>query len=193
MLEDEYLPANVERAKDKFVVLSGCSGSGKSSLLSALAERGYRVVPEPGRQVIREQMFIGGDATPEKDVFKFLELTISRTIHHMISEARTNSVVFFDRSIVDQVGGYDFLKIEVPAHLRKAVELFRYHRRVFITPPWPEIFRNDTERTHSFDQAMAIYATQLKTYERLGYELVLVPQLSVAERADFVLGNLVPE
>jgi len=190
VLEDGYLPDSVGQAKDKFVVLSGCSGGGKSSLLSALAARGHRVFAEPGRQVIREQNCIGGDATPEQDVLKFLDFTISRTMHHMISAASTHAVAFFDRSIVDQVGGFERMGMEIPTHLQRAVELFRYHRRVFITPPWPEIFRNDTERRHSFEDAVANYESQMKTYERFGYELVFVPKLAVEDRADFVLTML---
>jgi len=32
---------------DRFVVLSGCSGGGKSTLLAELARRGHSVVEEP--------------------------------------------------------------------------------------------------------------------------------------------------
>jgi predicted ATPase len=192
MLEDDYLPAHVGRAADRFIVLSGCSGSGKSSLLNALAGRGHRVFPEPGRQVIREQAYIGGDAIPTRDLLKFLELTISRTMHQMINAASTESLIFFDRSIVDQVSGFELLGIEPPAHLQKATELFRYHHRVFITPPWPESFRNDAERTHSFEDALAGYGALLKGYNRFGYELVFVPQLNVDERADFVQRHFPP-
>jgi predicted ATPase len=192
VLEDDYVPADVRYAKDKFIVISGCSGAGKSSLLGALSKRGHRVVAEAGRQVIREQTYIGGDATPGRDVVKFLEFTISRTMHQMISAASTKSLIFFDRSIVDQVGGFQHLGMEAPEHLRKAAELFRYHRRVFITPPWPEIFRNDAERTHGFEDALATYDVQLQAYVRLGYDPVFVPQVAVEERADFVERNLPP-
>ena len=192
MLEDGYAPSDVGRAKDKFIVISGCSGAGKSSLLSALSKRGHRVFAEPGRQVIREQAYIGGDATPRGDMLKFLELTISRTMHQMISAASTDSLIFFDRSIVDQVSGFDLLGIEPPAHLKKAAELFRYHHRVFITPPWPAVFRNDTERTHGLEGALAGYGALLEGYKRFGYELVFVPQVEVEARADFVERNLPP-
>jgi predicted ATPase len=33
---------------ERFVVISGCSGGGKSALLSELSERGHAVVEEPG-------------------------------------------------------------------------------------------------------------------------------------------------
>ena len=36
-------------------------------------------------------------------------------------------------------------------------------------PPWQEIFSNDDERRHSFEDALASYEAQLSTYERFGY------------------------
>ena len=41
-------------------VITGSSGGGKSALLEELARRGYSVVPEAGRQLVREQQSIGG-------------------------------------------------------------------------------------------------------------------------------------
>jgi predicted ATPase len=190
MLEDEYSPAKVAAARDYYVVISGCSGAGKSSLLHELSTRGYRVFAEPGRQIVKEQNFIGGDGIPSKDVYKFVELCVSRAMHNMISAATTTSYVFFDRSIIDNFNGLEQMKGGAPAHLRKAVETLRYNRKVFITPPWPEIFRNDAERTHSYEDALMEYETLLPTYERLDYRLVILPKISVPERVDFILAGL---
>jgi predicted ATPase len=77
----------------------------------------------------------------------------------------------------------------VPAHLERALHLYRYGR-VFMVPPWPEIFRNDVERTHSFEDALVHYSSQLQTYERHGYAPTFIPKLPVAERADFVLREI---
>ena len=137
MLEDDYSPAHVTAARDYYVVISGCSGAGKSSLLHELSTRGYRAFAEPGRQIVKEQNSIGGDGIPGKDVYKFVELCVSRSMHNMISAAATTSYVFFDRSMVDNFNGLEQLSGGAPAHLRKAVEIFRYNRKVFITPPWP--------------------------------------------------------
>ncbi len=192
MLEDEYSPANVAAARDYYVVISGCSGAGKSSLLHELATRGYRVFAEPGRQIVKEQNSIGSDGIPGKDVYKFVELCVSRSMHNMISAAATTSYVFFDRSIVDNFNGLEQMKGGALTHIRKAVETFRYNRKVFITPPWPEMFRNDAERTHTYKDALTEYETLLPTYERLGYELVLLPKLSVIERVDCIQRELNP-
>jgi predicted ATPase len=36
---------------NRWVVISGCSGGGKSALLSEFARRGYRTVDEPGLRI----------------------------------------------------------------------------------------------------------------------------------------------
>ena len=96
--EAGYRPALVQGKAHKFVVLSGCSGAGKSSLLSELGRRGFPIYEEPGRQVVKEQLYIGGDALPWGNVSQFLELTISRSIHHMVTAARRHLMACFRRA-----------------------------------------------------------------------------------------------
>jgi predicted ATPase len=188
--EAEYQPSLVRGNSHLFVVLSGCSGAGKSSLLAELGRRGFPIYEEPGRQVVKEQLYIGGDAVPWGNVSQFVELTISRSIHHVVTAARRSQLSFFDRGIIDQVSGLKHLNLSIPAHLAAAAERLRYHEKVFMIPPWPEIFSNDDERKHSFEDALSTYVTLLRTYERFGYQSVLVPKLDVAARADFVLNQL---
>jgi hypothetical protein len=44
-----------------FVLISGCSGGGKSMLLIELGRRGYATVEEPGRRIVKEEIL--GEAT----------------------------------------------------------------------------------------------------------------------------------
>jgi predicted ATPase len=141
-------------------------------------------------RVVKEQLYIGGDALPWGKVHQFVELTISRSIYHLVTAARRDQLSFFDRGIIDQVSGLEHLGLPTPQHLTAAVGRFRYHERVFMMPPWPEIFSNDEERKHSFEDAHSSYATLLRAYERFGYRIVLVPKLKVSARADFVLNKL---
>jgi predicted ATPase len=66
----------------------------------------------------------------------------------------------------------------------------RYHRRVFLAPPWPEIYVVDPERRHEFDAALVEYARLIESYPALGYDVVVLPKVGVRERADFVLDVL---
>ena len=71
--------------------------------------------------------------------------------------------------------------------MEKAAGIFRYHRRVFIAPPWKEIFAGDAERKQSFEEAQATYHALVETYSELNYELVPLPLASIEDRARFVI------
>lgn len=186
----EASPENVARARDWLVVISGCSGGGKSTLLDALAARGFRTFAEPGRQIVKEQMASGGTALPWKDARAFGELCVTRTIDRMAEAAEANDYVFFDRSLIDPIAYFDRLQQQAPAHWTRAAEAFRFNAIVFLVPPWPEIFAQDAERKHSFVDALAEYRSLPLTYERFGYRPVIVPKAPVSERADFILRSL---
>jgi predicted ATPase len=179
MSESTYQLASLREQFDRFVVLSGCSGGGKSTLLTALERRGFIVFEEPGRQIVKEQQFLTGNALPWTDPLQFVELSISRSIHQMARAARVDQRSFLGRGIVDAISFLEHLCLPVPLHLENAVKQLRYHRRVFIAPSWPEIFAADAERRHSFDEAKAQYSSLLRTYERLGYSLVELPTVFI--------------
>src|SRR5215472_8534073 len=63
-IEAGYQPSLVQGKAHKFVVLSGYAGAGKSSLLTELGRRGFPIYEEPGRQAVKEQLYIGSDALP---------------------------------------------------------------------------------------------------------------------------------
>lgn len=187
--EDAYRPNAVAAARSRLVVISGCSGGGKSTLLTELGRRGHPVFAEPGRQIVKEELAIGGEALPWVDGgLKFGERVIWRAIHQMTLAAALGRTAFFDRGIVD---AYAYLKPAgaLTPPMANAAERFRYARRMFMVPPWPEIFTTDAERRHGLDAALEDYQRLLVTYAELGYEIVEVPRAGVAERADFVLAH----
>jgi predicted ATPase len=49
---------------DRFVVISGCSGGGKSTLLAELGRRGHSTVEEPGRRIVAQELQQGGKSSP---------------------------------------------------------------------------------------------------------------------------------
>jgi predicted ATPase len=66
----------------------------------------------------------------------------------------------------------------------------RYHSKVFVTPPWPEIYETDAERKHGLAQAEAEYVRLVRDYHLLDYTVLEVPKLPVVERADWMLAQL---
>jgi len=173
---------------DCHVVLSGCSGGGKSSLLAELRRRGHAVVEEPGRRIVQEESRRGGSALPWIDPAGFALRAIAMAAADLEVAAHASGLVFFDRGLVDAACA---LEQVTGTPMRKTlVGLPRYHPLVFLAPPWPEIYRTDPERRHGLEAAMAEHERLERAYPALGYEVALLPKASVAARAAFVLGRL---
>ncbi|SEK68814.1 AAA family ATPase [Nonomuraea pusilla] len=180
------MPADAER----FILITGGPGSGKTTLIDHLEEAGFSRSYEAGRGVIQDQTAIGGRALPWNDPDLFAELMLCWELRSYRSAAARAAPVFFDRGIPDIVG---YLRLEgrpVPAHLQTAARTFRYHPRVFIAPPWPEIYRQDSERKQSLAEAERTYESMVATYAEYGYELVRLPRVTVEERARYVMDHL---
>jgi predicted ATPase len=173
---------------NRFVVISGCSGGGKSTLLAELARRGCAVVEEPGRRIVKEELKGEGSAVPWIDAVAFMRRAVAMALADRASAAALNGWVFFDRGLIDAAAGLQLLTGE-PA-LAALGQSHRYHRRVFLTPPWPEIYVTDSERRHSLNAAVAEYQRLLDLYPSLSYEVTILPKASVHDRADFVLHAL---
>jgi predicted ATPase len=172
---------------NRFVVISGCSGGGKSTLLAELQRRGHAVVEEPGRWIVREEMAGDGAALPWVDAAAFARRAVVMSLTDR-EQAATDGKVFFDRGLVDAAAALEHATGE--AVLEPLGRVHRYHRRVFLTPPWPEIYVNDTERPHGFQAARAEYERLVAAYAALDYAVVVLPKAEVGARADFVLETL---
>src|SRR6266446_7116005 len=150
--------------RENFFVLTGCSGAGKSTIIEALRARGFLCLDEPGRKIVEEQLLCGGSATPWQDLRKFGELLFSRYVRLFEQVTDRIQPVFFDRALPEVITISRFLNLPVPERHLMAVKEHRYARKVFITPPWPEIFKTDRERRHSFEDALAEYRLTPEIY-----------------------------
>ena len=175
---------------DNLHIITGGPGSGKSSLVDALAATGFRHMPEAGRAIIQDQVAIGGTALPWDDREAFAALMLGWEMRSYREAVALHDEVFFDRGIPDVVGYLRLSGLPVPDHIVRAAELCRYHKRVFITPHWPEIFAQDTERKQTLAEAEATHGAMAEAYADLGYDLIYLPIASVAERAAFIQSHL---
>jgi predicted ATPase len=172
----------------QFVVISGCSGGGKSTLLAELKKRGHAVVEEPGRRIVREEQAGDGAALPWVDAAAFARRAVAMALADREAAEGQEGWVFFDRGLVDAAAALEHATGE--AVLEPLGRAHRYHQRVFLTPPWPEIYVNDPERPHGFEAARAEYGRLLEAYAALGYAVSILPKTDVAARADFLLEAL---
>ncbi|GAB7550950.1 AAA family ATPase [Novosphingobium sp. 11B] len=176
----------MSRIADHLHIITGGPGSGKTSLIDALAAEGVRHMPEAGRTIIQDQVEIGGIALPWNDREAFATLMLAWELRSYDEAVRAPGPIIFDRGIPDVIGYLRLCRLPVPAPALRAAELRRYSKRVFIAPPWPAIFEQDTERKQTLTEAEATYHAMVDTYSALGYELVPLPLAPVAERVQFV-------
>jgi predicted ATPase len=90
--------------------------------------------------------------------------------------------------LIDAAAGLEHLTGE--PILERLGSVYRYNRRVFLAPPWPEIYVLDHERRHDLAEAVAEYDRLINVYPSLGYDIFVLPKVSVVERADWILRSL---
>lgn len=174
---------NSKGARPLFVMISGCSGGGKSTLLTELARRGYAVVAEPGRRIIAEASAGNGSTLPWVDAAAFARRALEMSVADF--EA-AGGLTFFDRGIVDAAVAIAATGGDYPA---AAIARLRYDR-LFLAPPWPQIYVNDDDRRHSLGRALLDYEHVRRAYLDAAYLPTILPRDTVAARADFILGEL---
>ena len=173
---------------NKFVAISGCSGGGKSTLLEALRQRGYQVVEEPGRRIVIEEQHSAGTALPWVNPRAFAQRAIEISLKDLEKQQGSGGWVFFDRGLVDACSA-------LASNTGTSIESYlegkpRYHRTVFLTPPWEDIYITDAERTHSFAEATREYERLVRTYPDVGYEIVVLEKTTVERRTNAILDYL---
>lgn len=160
------------------ILMTGCSGGGKSTLLNALAGRGVQIVPEPGRRIIAAEQAGDGRALPWVDPAAFAERALAMAIDDFKRVGAGTTV--FDRGIVDARVALDHAAGRPPSAV--LAQDCRYDDPVLLVPPWPEIYVADPDRRHGLAEAIAEYDRLHRALTWLGHEIVMVAPAPVAER-----------
>jgi len=174
----------------KTILLIGGPGSGKTSIINALTEKGYVCYPEISRQVTLEAQKTGIDQLFLKEPLLFSELLLKGRIDQFNNAVKEDTTyVFIDRGIPDVLAYMHYIGDAYPAFFDDACKNHRY-TKIFILPPWEDIYVSDNERYENFEQAKLIHNHLVETYESYGYQLTEVPKANLDTRITFILNNL---
>ena len=170
------------------ILVTGCSSGGKSTLIDALAAQGFSTVPEPGRRIVAQERIGSGSALPWVNPIKFAERALAMARDDLARHYGTSGPVFFDRGLIDAAVA---LQTTTDAPLRQTLGPdLPYDRRVFLAPPWPEIYITEPDRPHGMDTAIQEYDRITAALADLGYAPAILPRAPVPARVQFVLEHL---
>ena len=170
----------------KRFIMTGAPGSGKTSILRLLADRGYAVVAEAATDVIAAAQ-ARGTGEPWQDPL-FID-TVVRLQNHRLQDPVSPGAVaqVHDRSPVCTLALARYLGHPVSAELSDSIasitEGHIFDRRVLFArtigfcEPTPA-------RQISYQDSLAFERVHAAEYLRLGFELVDIPAAPVQQRAD---------
>lgn len=174
--------------RSNFFILTGGPGSGKTTLIKELNNRGCFSVEDVARKVIQDEIIL----VDENDLKSRIERMIVRSIDtYKVAVQKQAKITIFDGAVLDYIGYADRTNTSISEELKNAALSLVYSKKVFIAPTWKEIYCNDSERIQSIDEAIAVYNYLFKLYLEHGYEIIKLPQASIECRADFVMNHIV--
>ena len=170
-------------------VITGGPGFGKTVLIEKLQQMGYQTGAETARQIIMQQIASGGEILPWKNKVKF-EIQVMEERISFLNSIAIEDIAFSDRGLPDQSGFSMYKNNGISKQLASALMLNHYAKKVFLTPPWFQIYKNDPIRTETFEEAERIHYYIVQAYLENGYDLVDLPLTTPEKRIEFILKSL---
>lgn len=162
--------------------ITGAPGAGKSSLIDALAQRGWTVVEESARAILRRS---GGMELRLRDPVGFARAMLAAD-ESVFREAMPGRTLIFDRGFADIVAFLRISSLPIPPDIEAACKELRFDTPVFRAPAWKDIYHQDDERIQTWDEAVESDRQCVKAWRDFGYEPLDLPLVSVKDRATFI-------
>lgn len=169
----------------KRFILTGAPGSGKTSILRALAAAGYPVVEEAATDVVTARLALA-EAEPWTDPLFIDRIAVLQRQRRAAPVSPGATVQVHDRSAVCTLALARYLGHPVTPLLAEEAAWITsgdyVDRRVFFVRPLGFIQPTAVRRI-SYAESLAFERIHEAEYRRLGFDLVDVPARTVAERA----------
>ena len=112
-------------------IFTGGPGAGKTTVLNALQQRGFNVMPEVARAIIQTQKINGGDAHHMGNRQAYTALMLEQSIADYLRVKNTDEPVFFDRGIPDLYSYTHQFCGGVTPLVKASIKQYRYNQTVF--------------------------------------------------------------
>ena len=180
--------------KQKFYILSGSPSAGKTTVLTALKEQGYAVVPEAARLVIAEFEAKYGKSLLDTDKASYCQLLLNQCALDYQDHIGQNEVVFFDRGLPDVAYAERMIFGHITESTSQRISQQRYNTFVFFFPPWQEIYQSDHLRpAYDGELYRKNYRILRQIYSDYGYQIIEIPKVDVHERVNFIIDKILPD
>lgn len=171
----------------ELIVITGGPGTGKTTIINGLIEKGYSCFPEISREIINDARKQGIEQLFLEKPLLFSELLLEgRKKQFIQAKEHSENLIFLDRGIPDILAYMHYIGDSYPSFFDEECRINKY-TKVFLLPPWEEIYQSDEQRYENFEQAKLIYNHLKETYENYGYELIEVPVDVQDKRILFIL------
>lgn len=177
----------MDRIKTNWYVITGGPGSGKTTTVNILRDRGYITTMEHARHFLDTQRLKGRTIEEVRAAQSEFQHGVLKMQIDQENEIAPHVQVFLDRAIPDALAYYRYLNMPVDGLLRDALQKVSY-KKVFIMDPLPLV--NDYARLENAEAQKKIHELITEVYEALPSLVVHVPVLPAEQRVDFILKNI---
>lgn len=167
-------------------VLTGGPCTGKTTLLNFLGRKGYQTVPEAATIIMQEER-VKGNLRPWDDLIHFQNILLNKQLE-LESKLQMFPHAFVDRGTLDGLAYFKLFNIQPPGELVKMARENRY-AGVFMLDFLP-FYNLEGVRFESARSAQKIQNLLRQTYQDFGCQILEVPVMDVAARAEFILSRL---
>lgn len=178
----------MQMPKLKRYVMSGSPGSGKTALINAFDlvdvfcfEEISRSITAAAHQAGKEQPFL-------TDPLAFSDILFQERIKQFCHPQQAHYHLY-DRGIHDVIAYLEGIGKSYPKSYIKAAQSYTYDK-VFLLPPWEDIYIQDSERYETFEHAVKIHDHLKAVYERFSMQIIEVPKTAVDLRIEFIKSHL---